>query len=254
MLSTEKLDLRIGQRVLLNQLDWQVHPGQCWAVIGRNGAGKSTLLRALAGLHTPFGGRVCWQQKALAAWPLTQLAHQRAYLPQTQIDAFACRVLDLVLVARHPFHSGQYWEDSDDHHAAQQALQQMDVAHLTGRDVRSLSGGERQRVAIAALLAQQTPLLLLDEPGNALDLAHQVRVMQVLQQACREQQKAVVVVAHDLNMLQKVATHALLLPGDGRWQAGPVADVMQIAPLSACLGHPLLEVKHGNQRWFVPGE
>lgn len=254
MLATHQLQLRIGPRVLLNQLDWQVAPGECWAVIGRNGVGKSTLLRTLAGLQLPGSGRVSWQGRTLPQWPLEQLAHQRGYLPQVQQDAFAYRVLDLVLMARHPYHADAYWENSDDHRSAQQALVQLEVAHLAQRDVRSLSGGERQRVAIAALLAQDTPLLLLDEPGNALDLGHQVRVMQLLRQLCREQQKSVVVIAHDLNMLQKVASHALLLMGDGSWLAGTVAEVMQLEPLGRCLGHPLMLLEQQGQRWFMPHE
>ena len=94
------------------------------------------------------------------------------------------------------------------------------MLHLAQRDVRTLSGGERQRVAIAALLAQDTPLLLLDEPANALDLAHQVSVMRLLARLCREQGKTVVMVGHDLNLAHSVATHALLLMGDGAWLAG----------------------------------
>lgn len=254
MLSVHQLQLRIASRLLLAQLDWQVQPGQCWVIIGRNGAGKSTLLRVLAGLQLPDSGHICWQNKPLPEWDVVQLARQRAYLPQAHQDAFACSALDWVLMARHPFQSDQYWEDSDDHSAAQAALLQMDVAHLAMRDVRSLSGGERQRVAIAALLAQQTPLLLLDEPGNALDLAHQVGVMKVLRQLCREQGKSVVLVTHDLNLSQQVASHALLLMGDGSWLAGPVDEVMQLAPLGRCLDHPLRLLEQDGQRWFIPGQ
>ncbi len=252
MLSVHQLQLRIGARLLLEQLEWQARPGECWVIIGRNGAGKSTLLRTLAGLRKPDSGQVCWQQQALERWNVVDLARQRAYLPQAQQDAFACSALDWVLMARHPFHGGQYWEEGSDYSAAQAALQQMDVAHLARRDVRSLSGGERQRVAIAALLAQHTPLLLLDEPGNALDLAHQVGVMKVLRQLCHEQGKCVLLVTHDLNLSLQVASHALLLMGDGAWQAGPAAEVMQLAPLGRCLGHPLRLLEQDGQRWFMP--
>ena len=252
MLSVHQLQLRVGSRILLESLDWQAGPGECWIIIGRNGAGKSTLLRSLAGLRLPDAGQVCWQQRPLSAWNVTELARQRAYLPQALQDAFACSALDWVLMARHPFHLGKYWEDSDDHQAAHGALQQMDVAHLAMRDVRSLSGGERQRVAIAALLAQHTPLLLLDEPANALDLAHQVGVMKVLRQLCRDHGKSVVLVTHDLNLSQQVASHALLLMGDGAWQAGPSEQIMQLEPLGRCLGHPLRLLEQDGQRWFMP--
>jgi iron complex transport system ATP-binding protein len=122
----------------------------------------------------------------LRDWPLEALARERAYLAQSRQDAFAYSVFETVLSARHPYHASRYWEGSDDHQAALDALAAMEVMHLARRDVRTLSGGERQRVAIAALLAQDTPLLLLDEPANALDLGHQVGVMSLLARLCRE--------------------------------------------------------------------
>jgi iron complex transport system ATP-binding protein len=251
-LSAQNVQLHVGSRVLLDQFNWQLDAGQCWCVIGRNGAGKSTLLRTLAGLQAAQQGQVCLAQRPLSAWPLAELARQRAYLPQSQNDAFAYRVIEMVLMARHPYHAHQYWEGSDDHLAAQAALAQMDMAELAQRDIRSLSGGERQRVAIAALLAQNTPIWLLDEPTNTLDLGHQVRVMQLLSNVCREQGKSVVLIAHDLNLVQEAATHALLLMGEGRWLAGTLEQVMQIEPLSDCIGHPLRLIEQGSQRWFIP--
>ncbi|MGV8898873.1 MAG: ABC transporter ATP-binding protein [Burkholderiaceae bacterium] len=251
---TFNLKLNIGARLLLDTLDWHIAAGQCWCVIGRNGAGKSTLLRTLAGLRQPDGGRIELGGKPLSDWPLAALARERAYLPQSRSDAFGYSVIETVLTARHPYHADRYWEASDDHRAAHQALQAMEVDQLAERDVRTLSGGERQRVAIAALLAQDTPLLLLDEPANALDLAHQVSVMGLLARLCREQGKSAVMVGHDLNLAHGVASHALLLMGDGRWQAGPVAEVMQPAILSRCLGHPIEAVQHGKRTIFIPVE
>jgi iron complex transport system ATP-binding protein len=254
MIATDNLTLRIGARTLVERLDWRVRDGECWSVIGRNGAGKSTLLRTLAGLIEPDGGSVAIQDRKLADWPLTGLARERAFLAQARSDAFAYSVIETVLSARHPYHGDRYWEGSDDHQLAMQALEAMEVAELAARNVRTLSGGERQRVAIAAMLAQDTPLLLLDEPANALDLAHQVSVMRLLARLCRDQQKTVVMVGHDLTLAHSVSTHALLLMGDGRWLAGPVEDVMQPAILSDYLGHPIDVIKHGHRHIFIPKE
>lgn len=254
MIRTQDLCLKIGTRVLLDAFNWQAEAGQCWCVIGRNGAGKSTLLRTLAGLQPPTSGQVCLQQRALADWPLAELARQRAFLAQSRSDAFAYQALETVLAARHPFQTARYWENSDDYRIALAALDSMEVAHLAARDVRTLSGGERQRVAIAALLAQDTPLLLLDEPANALDLAHQVSVMRILAQLCRQQNKTVVMIGHDLNLAHAVASHALLLMGDGRWQAGEVAHIMQAPLLSDYLGHPIEVITHGQRMVFLPQE
>jgi iron complex transport system ATP-binding protein len=254
MISTHHLSLRIGQRQLVTDLDWQVGEGECWSIIGRNGAGKSTLMRALAGLRAPETGHVALNGRALAEWPLAELARQRAFLAQSRSDAFSYSVIETVLSARHPYHDNRYWEDSDDHAIAFKALEAMEVADLAARDVRTLSGGERQRVAIAAMLAQDTPLLLLDEPANALDLAHQVSVMSILARLCREQGKTAVMIGHDLTLAHSVSTHALLLKGDGRWLAGARADVMQAEILSDYLGHPIEVIQHGKRSIFIPNE
>lgn len=258
MISTQDLTLRIGSgsgaRTLVQSLNWQVRDGECWSVIGRNGAGKSTLLRTLAGLIPPDGGQVAIQGKPLSDWPLAALARERAFLAQSRSDAFAYSVLETVLSARHPYHDNRYWEGSDDHQLAMQALAAMEVDNLAARNVRTLSGGERQRVAIAAMLAQDTPLLLLDEPANALDLAHQVSVMRLLAKLCREQDRTVVMVGHDLTLAHSVSTHALLLMGDGSWQAGPVADVMQPDILGRCLDHEIEMIRHGARHIFIPKE
>ena len=254
MIATHQLTLNIGARTLIADLTWQVEAGQCWSIIGRNGAGKSTLLRTLAGLRKTEGGSVSVQGRPLSQWPPAELARQRAFLAQSRSDAFAYSVIETVLSARHPYHGNRYWEDSDDHKAALAALASMEVADMAERDVRTLSGGERQRVAIAAMLAQDTPLLLLDEPANALDLAHQVSVMSLLARLCREQKKTAIMVGHDLNLAHSVSTHALLLMGDGRWLAGPVADVMQASILSDYLGHPIDIIQHGHRSIFIPTE
>ncbi|RJG14771.1 ABC transporter ATP-binding protein [Massilia cavernae] len=254
MIETQKLTLRAGTRTLVDKLDWHVRAGECWCIIGRNGAGKSTLMRTLAGLRGPDDGVVSMQGRPLSQWPLPELARRRAFLPQSRSDAFAYRAIETVLAARHPYHANRYWEGSDDHVIARAALESMEVLDLADRDVRTLSGGERQRVAIAAMLAQDTPLLLLDEPANALDLAHQSSVMRLLARLCREQGKTAVMIGHDLGHAHQASTHALLLMGDGEWQAGTVADMMQASVLSRCLGHPIEVVSHGTRRIFIPTE
>lgn len=254
MISTHNLSVTIGQRQLIANLNWLVQDGECWSVIGRNGAGKSTLLRTLAGLRPPDGGHVAIGGRALKDWPLAELARQRAFLAQSRSDAFAYTVIETVLSARHPYHDNRYWEGGEDQAIAMKSLEAMEVAELAARDVRTLSGGERQRVAIAAMLAQDTPLLLLDEPANALDLGHQVGVMKLLSQLCREQGKTAVMIGHDLTLAHGVSTHALLLMGDGRWLAGPTADVMRADLLSDYLGHPIDIIQHGKRSIFIPTE
>lgn len=252
LLQTLKLGLSVSGRLLLKDLDWQIEPGQCWCVIGRNGAGKTTLLRTLAGMRALDTGQLQIQGRDLASWALSDLARQRAFLSQGRVDAFAYRAIETVLSARHPYHDAHYWESAEDMAIATSALRELDVFDLAQRDVRSLSGGERQRVAIAALLAQDAQLMLLDEPANALDLAHQVSVMQLFARLCREADKTVVMVSHDLNLAHRIASHALLLMGDGLWLAGPRDQVMTAENLSLCLGHPIERFEHAHQTLFLP--
>jgi len=251
-MDVRNLQLSAGQRQLITQLNWRIQAGECWCVIGRNGAGKTTLLRTLAGLRDIESGQIDLHQRPLADWPLKALARERAFLPQGRNDAFPYSALDTVLSARHPYQDAHFWESADDMQIALDALQSLDVAELAERDVRSLSGGERQRVAIAALLAQEAQLMLLDEPANALDLAHQVSVMQLLAKLCLEQHKSVVMVSHDLNLAHRVATHALLLMGDGSWQAGTAMQMFTPDKLSLCLGHPIQSFVHEGQTLFLP--
>ncbi|MFZ6817367.1 ABC transporter ATP-binding protein [Undibacterium sp. Ji22W] len=260
ILTTQNVSLSVGSgagtrgdnKTLISDLNWQVQSGECWCVIGRNGAGKSTLLRSLARLRETDAGTIQLHGRDLNGWTLEELARQRAYLSQSRVDAFAYRVIETVLSARHPYHDTHFWESKQDHEIALDALRLLDVAEFAQRDVRSLSGGERQRVAIAALLAQDASLLLLDEPANALDLSHQVSVMQLLAGECAQKQKAVIMVSHDLNLSYGIASHALLMMPDGSYLCGDKEHVMTVDNLSLCLAHPIERFVHDEQVLFLP--
>jgi iron complex transport system ATP-binding protein len=254
MMHTIKLSLNAGAKTLVSGLDWHVAPGQCWCVIGANGVGKTTLLRALAGLQQPAGGSVQLDGCALSGWSAAEQALRRAYLPAGRDDAFAYLAVDAVLAARHPHHADRRWESDEDRAAAMAALERLGVTHLAQRDVRTLSGGQRQRVALAALLAQQTPLLIMDEPTSAMDLSGRVGVMKLLGDLCRNEGKSVILVSHDLNLARGAASHALLLMGEGAWRAGPVAEVMTVPLLSRCLGHPIDIALHEGRPVYVAQE
>jgi iron complex transport system ATP-binding protein len=253
MMRTVELSLDAGVKTLVSGLNWHIAAGQCWCVIGANGVGKTTLLRTLAGLQQPGRGSVELDGLALVDWPPMEQARRRAYLPAGRDDAFAYSALATVLAARHP-HAQRHWETEQDQAIAMAALERLHVASLAQRDVRTLSGGQRQRVALAALLAQQTPLLIMDEPTSAMDLPGRVGVMRLLGELCRDEGKSVILVSHDLNLAYGVATHALLLMGDGAWQAGTVTDTMTTELLSRCLGHPIEIAMHAGRPVYVAQE
>lgn len=250
VLSVDGADLAVGGRILLRGLELRVEAGQCWCVLGPNGSGKSSLLRALAGFDAAWHARLHVDARPLSTLPAGELARLRAWMGQERSHAFGLGVLQSVLLARHP-HALGAWESADDVRICEAALRRLDVAHLADRDIRTLSGGEAQRVALAAAWAQDTPLLLLDEPANHLDLAHQMLLPGLLRTA-REQGRAAVVVLHDLNLVERCATHVLLLMPDGRWRSGPVADIMQPALLQSCLSCALQTLEHEGGRLWLP--
>jgi iron complex transport system ATP-binding protein len=234
LLSTESLTLQAGGRRLVSELSLQVNAGELWCVLGPNGSGKTSLLHALAGLAPVHAGAIAWSGAPVSSWPPERAARHRALLPQTLHDSFAASALEVVLMGRHPYVDRWSWESEPDRAIALAALRAVDMEALAAREVTSLSGGERQRVAIAAALAQDTPLMLLDEPMAHLDLKHQVSVLQHLRARMRGGARAVGLAIHDLNLARRFATHALLLGTPHR--QGRAEDVMTAPNLSLAFG------------------
>lgn len=256
LLAAHALTLRAGSRTLVESLTQAFGAGEIWCVAGANGAGKTTLIGALAGLHAGASGHVEVDGVALADWPPVRLARRRALMPQDVRDAFSASVLDTVLLNRYPHLSGWGWEGDDDRAAAQAALAALGLEALAARDVLSLSGGERQRVALAAVLCQAAPLLLLDEPLAHLDLHHQIACLEALARWVRGESagspRAIVFSCHDLNLARRYATHALLLDGRGGFHAGAVRDVLTPERAGAAFGHPLVLIREGAHEALVP--
>ena len=252
VLGTEGLAVRVGGRALLQGLDLRLQAGQFWCLLGPNGAGKTLLLNTLCGTRPPAAGVVKVAGRALADWPALELARWRGHAPQQVHDAFSQPVLAVVLQGRHPHLSRWQWEGEADLALARAALARVGLAGFEQRDVTTLSGGERQRVVLATLLVQQAPLLLLDEPLAHLDLAQQLHMLDLLADEVAARQTAVLMSVHDLSLAQRVASHVLLLAGDGQAVAGPVADVMTEARLSAAFGHALHRVPAQGRIWWLP--
>ena len=250
--AARSLTLRAGARTLVESLTQAFGAGEIWCVAGANGAGKTTLIGALAGLREAAAGHVEIEGRALADWPAAQLARRRALMPQDVRDAFSASVLDIVLLNRYPHLAGWGWERDEDREAAHAALALLGLESLAARDVLSLSGGERQRVGLAAVLCQQAPLLLLDEPLAHLDLHHQIACLEVLDRWVHAAARTIIFSCHDLNLARRYATHALLLDGRGGYCAGPVRDVLTPERASAAFGHPLVLIRDGRHEALVP--
>jgi iron complex transport system ATP-binding protein len=251
LLAAGNLRTGIGGRVLCESLSMRVAAGEVWTIVGPNGAGKTTLLRTLAGLVPALAGTIAIRGVPLATLGPRERARLRAVLPQDDTDAFATTALDCVLAARHPHLAWYAWESERDRAIAQQALATFGVDALAARDVRTLSGGERRRVALAELLAQQTPLLLLDEPSSHLDIGQQVAALDALTTHARDGARALVMVLHDLHLAARYADHVVTI-GDGRAEAGSAAAMLTEDRLSALFGRPLAVLGSGRLRTFVP--
>uniref|UniRef100_A0AAU2VX30 Heme ABC transporter ATP-binding protein n=1 Tax=Streptomyces sp. NBC_00008 TaxID=2903610 RepID=A0AAU2VX30_9ACTN len=235
------LRVRLGGRQVLDSIELTVHAGEVLALVGPNGAGKSTLLAALAADLPATSGTVRIDGRPVTDWSAPELALRRAVLPQSAALSFPFPVADVVRMGRAPW-AGTEREDEDDP-AVRAAMAATEVTAFAARPFSALSGGERARVALARVLAQRAPLLLLDEPTAALDLRHQELVLRI----CRERAAAgdaVVVVLHDLGLAAAYADRAAVLH-DGRIAvAGPPAEVFTGALLGEVYRQPVEVFPH----------
>jgi iron complex transport system ATP-binding protein len=196
-LRVEHLSLARRERALLDDVSLSLEPGQLLALLGPNGAGKTTLLRCLLGLATPSAGRVLLGDATISELSPRERAARVAWLPQHSQAAEELSALEVVMAARYRFEEPFAVTKRE----ALSALARVSVAPVAERPLATLSGGERQRVALAGLLAQATPVLLLDEPANHLDPAQQIEVYRLLGELWREG-RSVVCVTHDVNLLR----------------------------------------------------
>ncbi|MEU3084768.1 MULTISPECIES: ABC transporter ATP-binding protein [Streptomyces] len=225
-LTARDLTLAYEDRTVVPGLDLDIPDGRVTVIIGPNACGKSTTLRALGRLLRPAGGAVLLDGAELARLPTRQIARRIGLLPQTPVAPEAITVADLVARGRQPHQRWwQQWSEEDER-AVTEAMARTATTDLADRPVDALSGGQRQRVWIAMALAQETGLLLLDEPTTYLDLAHQVEVLDLVRRLNHEQGRTVVLVLHDLNQAARYADH-LIAFREGRVVAeGTPAEVV----------------------------
>lgn len=252
LLEARQLRVEIGDKTVVDRLEFAVATGERVAILGRNGAGKSTLLSTLAGLRKAAGGAVLLDGEDVALMPPRQAALQRAWLGQFQNDPFGSTVLETALTGRHP-HLGRWdWESTRDAELARGALKAVGLDGMETRQIHTLSGGERQRLAIATLLTQAAPLYLLDEPLSHLDLNHQMAVLQLFAGTARDCGAGVIMVLHDPALAHRFCDRALLVFGDGRTEIAPVDDILTAERLSELYGYGLRQIEDRGHRCFIP--
>ncbi|MFC4377620.1 ABC transporter ATP-binding protein [Nocardia halotolerans] len=220
--------VRLGYKgnTISDQLSVDIPDEKFTVIIGPNACGKSTLLRALARLLTPEAGTVLLDDKPVTDYPAKELARRVGLLPQSSTAPDGIRVADLVARGRYPHQTMlRQWSRADEE-AVAAAMAATGVTELSARPVEQLSGGQRQRVWISMVLAQQTPIILLDEPTTYLDIAYQIQLLDLCRSLNRDSGRTVVAVLHDLNHAFRYADH-LIAMRDGRVVAcGEPAEIV----------------------------
>ncbi|BAY38454.1 ferrichrome ABC transporter, ATP-binding protein [Nostoc sp. NIES-2111] len=225
-LSTKGLSLAYDGTPIIRDLNLAIPTGKITALVGANGCGKSTLLRGLARLLKPYGGTVYLDGESIFNRSTKEVAQQLGILPQSPVAPEGLTVKDLVGQGRYPYQNWlQQWSQKDER-IVQQALEITDLIALADRALDTLSGGQRQRAWIAMALAQDTDILLLDEPTTFLDLSHQIEVLDLLYDLNQHQGRTIVMVLHDLNQACRYADYLVAVKQGRIFTAGEPQQVM----------------------------
>ncbi|EIJ80196.1 ferrichrome ABC transporter [Bacillus methanolicus PB1] len=225
-LSAEQLTIGYEDRIIVEQLNLEIPSNQITAIIGPNGCGKSTILKTVARLHPALSGVIYLDGKMIHKTPTKEVAKKLAILPQSPEAPSGLTVYELISYGRTPYQTGFSRLSNHDYEMIDWALEVTGLTNLRDQSVDTLSGGQRQRAWIAMAIAQETNLLLLDEPTTYLDLAHQLEVLQLLEKLNQEDGRTIAMVIHDLNHAARFAHHMVALKNGTIVKQGTPEKVM----------------------------
>lgn len=228
----ENLALSINGKPILHDITTSVECGEYVSIIGPNGAGKTTLIRCLLGMY-PYQGSIRISGTECAEVSARELARQISYVPQTHDIEFPLPVFDFVMMGRYPYLSALAPAQKKDIQTVEDAMKMTGIQPLRNRRLGTLSGGERQKVYIAAALAQETPIILLDEPATFLDWKHQAEVMHLLKQINNEHNVTMIAVNHDLNSAAHWSDRIVAIKDGRLFFEGSPDKLIQPDPLNA---------------------
>lgn len=251
LLSTQELTLRIGAKTICHNLDFELHKGEVWGILGPNGCGKTTLLHALSGLHPITSGEIKLKNIPLSAIPIKSIARQLGILFQDCNANIPQTVWEYCLASRFPHLSYFSKESAEDKQIIALALRQMELENYTDILITKLSGGEKRRLAIAALLAQTPDIYLLDEPTNHLDVKHQSQTLNHFRQLAVN--AAVIMTLHDANHAQTYCDHVLLLYPHDQVLMGATQQILTAENLTRLYQHPMKKIVNEEHSYWAPG-
>lgn len=252
IVEVNNLSFAYTEQVILRNLNLTISKGTFLAIAGPNGAGKTTLLNLLCGLLKPKTGSIKIDSVEVNSYSNRKLARKIAVVRQEFVPVFDFTVEETVSMARTPYLGTFGFESQSDRTLVKEALQLTDTERFADRPIGHLSGGERQRVFIARALAQDTPILLLDEPTSFLDLKHQVDIYDLLKSAQLEKGKTIVAVTHDLNLTNQYCDDAMMLSCDGSYLVGNTSDVFSAAQIEKIFAVKTFAGQVGQKKFFIP--
>ncbi|SHF30012.1 iron complex transport system ATP-binding protein [Seinonella peptonophila] len=249
MIQTHQICKSWQDRTLFSKISFTFEQGICYGILGPNGSGKTTLLRCLSGELTPDEGMVTLIDKPILSFSPRQRARKIGVLSQESFYDLPFTVEEMVMMGRYPYQRRWPWDNEIDYQSVRAMMTELDVESLAQMPFSSLSGGEKQRVLITRLLVQEASILLLDEPMNHLDIQHQIRFLELIQEIRDQQNMTIIIVLHDLNIAAQFCDRLLFL-ADGKllatgtaeelYTADLIKQVYQVDPI--IVKHPTLKV------------
>lgn len=250
-LTSLDLTVEIGELRVCKDLAFTVTQGQRWGILGSNGIGKTTLLHTLTGLRQPMSGQILLDDMNLASLRPKMRAQKIGVMFQDSQDIFPVSVWEAAMNGRYAYQS--FWsvnDHSDDEHVAE-VLAELNLLEMKDRQIDTLSGGERRRLAIAILMIQDPDIWFMDEPTNHLDLHHQINTLELITNHIHQSEKSAVLVLHDVNLISRFCTHALLMLNDAILQ-GEVNAVLNKENIERLYNHPVTVLEDAGRSIYLP--
>lgn len=236
LLETKNLTIKIANKTIIKNLNWQINTNEKWAILGENGVGKTTLLNTLANLYNNYSGDVFYKDKRKNNYSLKEIAKFIGVLSQHNYSEFSLSVFDFAISGRYPYlDTYQLWENEDDINITNNALNQVGLLNYKNKNSHELSGGEYQKLKIATILTQSPNIYLLDEPNTHLDIKHQIELLTLL-----NKNDNTIMAIHDINLAYRFCTHILIMLNNSQYILGNKETVFNAKNLSKAFNYPII--------------